>query len=339
MNRPLKKLFETGRMLRQSLAEQQACIADVYARMAPCLRSPDGTPPDYRVAPGAIPRSFRSWRRNLFSTLFHATYLAMDYTEPRRMLYGRIIHLYRIWVTSADNLLDHEDKIVVPIEMAGTSRVMRQVIALMAADRVLAELLDEAVAGKMISAQSARRLMQESLRRLLPSAAQEAQEEGGIRERPDPEHVLDVIHRLKTGLLFHVAFAAPEILEPAPDLARIQCLKDALMQIGLGCQILDDIRDMARDLLERRHNYVLSWMTRHQPEALKYWEGRATAVPDRLYLHTADAVAPAAERGFRMIRSGLLELGEAGLDYGPEATAQMANLMFTALDIPELQNV
>ena len=339
MGYPLKKLFETGRMLRQALGEQQACIADVYARMAPCLRSPDGTPLGYRVAPGAIPRSFRSWRRNLFSTLFHSTYLIMGYAEPQRMLYGRIIHLYRIWVTSADNLLDHEDKIVVPIEMPGTSRIMRQVIALMAADRVLAELLEEAVAGKMISAGSARLLMQESLRRLLPSAAQEAQEEGGIRGRPEPEHVLDVIHRLKTGLLFHVAFAAPEILEPAPDLARMRCLKDALMQVGLGCQVLDDIRDMARDLLERRHNYVLSWMAHHQPEALRHLEARALAVSDRLYLHAADAVAPAAERGFRMVRDGLCALGDAGLDCGPEATAQMANLMFTVLDIPELQNV
>jgi len=339
MTRPLKKLFATGQMLRQALSEQRDCIADVHARMAPCLRSPAGTPLDYRVAPGAVPRSFRSWRRNLFSTLFHSTYLVMGYALPQRMLYGRIIHLYRIWVTSADNLLDHEDKIVVPIEMPGTSRIMRQVIALMAADRVLAELLEEAVTDKMISAKSARLLMQESLRRLLPSAAQEAQEEGGIRERPEPEHVLDVIHRLKTGLLFHVAFAAPEILEPAPDLARMRRLKDALMQVGLGCQVLDDIRDMARDLLEQRHNYVLSWMAHHQPEALRQLEAQALTVSDRLYLHAADAVAPAAERGFRMVRDGLCALGDAGLDCGPETTAQMANLMFTVLDIPELQNV
>jgi hypothetical protein len=32
--------------------------------------------------------------------------------------------------------------------------------------------------------------------------------------RPPPEEVLGTIHRLKTGLLFNVAFVGPEIVEP-----------------------------------------------------------------------------------------------------------------------------
>ncbi len=328
----------TGRVMRTALREQQGCIRDVYDRMGPYLHSPDDTPPEYAVRPGGVPDAFFSWRRNLFSTLFHSVYLMLDCPEPRRLLYGRLIHLYRIWVTSADNLLDDEDKIVVPIVMPGASRVMRQVVGLMAADRVLAEILGEAVAAGTIDAAMAASLQRESLRRLLPSAAEEAAEEGGIGARPGPDHVLNVIHRLKTGLLFNVAFAGPEIVEPALPRARMAALKESLMQFGLGCQVLDDIRDLGKDLRERRHNYVLSWLAHHQPDALARLSERAAEGEDRLYLNAVPGVAPAAELGLRLMRTGLAQLGRAGLDYGERDAESMARMMFNVLDLGDLSH-
>lgn len=328
----------TGRVMRTALREQQGCIRDVYDRMEPYLHSPDDTPREYAVSPGEVPDAFFAWRRNLFSTLFHSVYLLLDFPEPRRRLYGRLIHLYRIWVTSADNLLDGEDKIVVPIVMPGASRVMRQVVGLMAADRVLAEILNAAVDDGTIDAAMAAGLQRESLRRLLPSAAEEAAEEGGIGARPDPEHVLNVIHRLKTGLLFNVAFAGPEIVEPALPRARLQLLKESLMQFGLGCQVLDDIRDLGKDLRERRHNYVLSWLAHRQPDALARLSAGAEKGEDRLYLRAAAGVAPAAERGLHLMRAGLAQLGRAGLDYGERDAESMARMMFSVLDLGDISH-
>lgn len=324
--------------MRKAFREQQGCIHDVYDRMAPYLSSPDDTPAAYTVRPGVVPDSFFTWRKNLFSTLFHSAYLLLDCPEPRRRLYGQLIHLYRIWVTSADNLLDDEDKIVAPIVMPGSSRVMRQVVALMAADRVLNDILREAVTTGVIPEATAALLQRESLRRLLPSAAEEAAEEGGVESRPAPEHVLHVIHRLKTGLLFNIAFAGPEIAEPNLSRRRMDGLKEALMQFGLGCQVLDDVRDMGKDLREGRHNYLLSWLTHHQPEALPALTARAAAGADRLYLQAPRCAAMAAEQGLGMMKAGLTRLGEEGLDFDGREADRMARFMFAVLDLKEFSH-
>ena len=307
----------------------------MHARLAPHLASPADTPAAYVVRPGPLPEANLNWRKNIFSTLFQSVYHLMDVPAPRRRLYGKLIHLFRIWVTSADNLLDGEDKEVVQMIMPGSARVMRQVVAVMAADRVLAEILNDAVAAGTLSAAQRDELARESLRRLLPSAAQEATEEGGIAVRPPPEDVLGVIHRIKTGLLFNVAFVGPEIVEPLAC-ARTERLREGLMDFGLGCQVLDDVRDMARDLLEKRHNYVLSVLAHQAPDRLNELAARAQSVADRLYLDVPQYALPAARRGFDLLVSGLRTLGEAGLGYDGAQAESMARAMFPVLDLEGL---
>ena len=336
MTNSWKTLFETGRIARAALREQQECIRAVHARLAPFLASPADTPAGFVVRPAPLPEANLAWRKNLFSTLFQSVYHLMDVPAPRRMLYGKLIHLFRIWVTSADNLLDGEDKVVVPVSMPGSARVMRQVIAVMAADRVLQEILNEAVDQHVLSPVQRDALSRESLRRLLPSAAQEATEEGGIAARPPPEEVLGVIHRLKTGLLFNVAFVGPEIAEPLAS-ARTARLREGLMDFGLGCQILDDVRDMARDLLEKRHNYVLSVLAHQAPDRLDDLSAVAQSVSDRLYLDVPQYALPAARRGFDLLASGLRTLGEAGLGYDGAQAESMARAMFPVLDLEGLE--
>ena len=330
-----KALFTTGRITRAALREQQECIRELHARLAPYLSTPDETPEEYIVRPGALPEANLGWRKNIFSTLFQSVYHLMDIPAPRRLLYGKLIHLFRIWVTSADNLLDGEDKEVVPMVMPGSARVMRQVVAVMAADRVLAECLNDAVADGVLTPAQRDALARESLRRLLPSAAQEATEEGGIALRPPAEEVLNVIHRLKTGLLFNVAFVGPEIVESAATL-RTRRLRAALMDFGLGCQVLDDIRDMARDLLEQRHNYVLSTLAHESPALLADLQQRTLDVADRIYLDVPQFALPAARRGLDLLVSGLRALGEAGLGYDGSQAESMARAMFPVLDLEGL---
>jgi hypothetical protein len=318
-----------------ALHEQQDCIREVHARLAPYLSSPDNTLSEYAVRPAPLPDEWLGWRKNIFSTLFQSVYHLMDVAPPRRMLYGKLIHLFRIWVTSADNLLDEEDKVVVPMDMPGSARIMRQVVAVMAADRVLAELLNDSVAQGVLTASQRDSLARESLRHLLPSAAQEATEEGGIAVRPPPEEVLNVIHRLKTGLLFNVAFVGPEIVEPVHS-PRAQRLRHGLMDFGLGCQVLDDIRDMARDLLEERHNVVLSALAHQDPAELEHLRLRAKTPADRLYLGVPKTVLPLARQGFDLLTSGLRTLGEAGLGYDGAQAETMARAMFPVLDLEGL---
>ena len=327
--------FSTGRITLAALHEQQACIREVHSRLAPFLATPDGTPREYAVCPAPLPPEWTGWRKNLFSTLFQSAYHLMDVPAPRRMLYGKLIHLFRSWVTSADNLLDDEDKVVVPLSMPGNARVMRQVVAIMAADRVLAEILNDACAQGIVSPLQRDALSRESLCRLLPSAAQEASEEGGIAARPPPEEVLHTIHRLKTGLLFNVAFVGPDLVEPLA-VSRSARLREGLMDFGLGCQILDDVRDVARDLLENRHNVVLSALAHQRPAELEDLRRRVRTPSDRLYLAVPKTVLPIARRGLDLLASGLRVLGEAGLGYNGAQAEAMARAMFPVLDLEGL---
>lgn len=329
--------WKAGKVFKAAFDEQQIAIKAIYGATDDVLHVPAGTPAEYAVSMAPIPDSFYALRKNIFSTLFQSMYHLLGCDPQHRLFYGKLIHLFRIWVTSADNLLDDEDKVVIPINMPGSSRVMRQVISIMTADRVFQRLLAEGLAAGALTAEQARELADRSLQILLPSAAQEASEEMGIIERPDPEHVLSVIHRYKTGILFNVAFLAPEIIEPHLNRIRAAALKDALLQFGIGCQVLDDIRDLARDHIERRHNYLLSDLWKNQPEFFQSLEHRELTVTDRLYLEVPQYTLPAARLGFGMMCAGLTALGDMGLGIRPKLAEKLAGSMFTVLDLQDLQ--
>ena len=330
-------MWASVRILRRAFREQQAIIREVHTRAAEIVRSPGDTPAAFTVELDAAPGALLTLRRNLFSTLFQSTYHVLEIAPERRRLYGAINYLFRIWVTSADNLLDREDKETLPIRMPGQSRVMRQVVAVMAADRILARLLDAAVRERQLAQEDAVALSESSLQVLLPSAAQEASEEGGITDRPRPEYVLNTIHRLKTGMLFHLPFLGPERVERGVDRQKMTALKDALMAFGLGCQILDDIRDMARDHRERRHNYVLSCLQWSADPYARTLDRRRPEVEERLYVEVPHVVIPAARLAMQHLCAGLAAMNQAGLDMQEAAIDPMAGVLFDTLDLTDLR--
>ncbi len=331
-------LWRTGKTLKSSYAEQMDCIREVYRLLDETIQTPSHAPANYRVSMGIIPDNFYTLRKNIFSTLFHSSYHLLDLSHKRRMLYGKLNHLFRIWVTSTDNLLDDEDKEVVPLIMPGQSPIMRQVVAIMAADRVLKKLLDEAVVDGVINADQARQLADSSLQVLLPSAALEASEEGGISKRPAPAYVLSTIHVLKTGILFHVPFLGPELIEPQIDQRRLTELKEALLKFGLGCQLLDDLRDLARDFIEGRHNYVLSILEQEQHPILQTWQQRPPSAEARLYQEVPQASLPTVRLAMQYLKESLTALKQLGLGIPMLSTDRMACSMLTILDLEDLRH-
>ncbi len=324
--------------IAQALSEQETCMRAVYGLADGIIRPPADSPPEFDVRMGVIPPAFFTSRRNIFSTLFYLTYMALGIAKPRRLLYGKLNHLFRIWVTGADNLLDEEDKCVLPLVIPGSSRVMREVVAIMAADRVLWHILNAAVVESMLTTQQADALADESLRCLLPSAAQEAGEESGVVTRPDPDYVLRTIHLFKTGLLFNIPFTGIDVIESDVDAERLARLKRALRLFGGGCQILDDVRDMARDFVERRHNYVLSVLERDKSERMKSWEQRAIKPEDRLYFEVLPESLAAAELGFRQLVEACTVLRDEGVIAAAVPVEHMAFSMFAVLDLEDLSH-
>jgi hypothetical protein len=335
----IENLWQQGKFLKAAFDEYKLCIKAVFKEARTILQSPPQTPTEFEVRLGTIPDEFYSLRRNLFSTLFQSMYHLLKIQEDRRLLYGKLNHLFRIWVTSADNLLDNEDKIVVPMEIAGSSRVMRQVISVMLADRILKNITDQAVENKILRQDEASLLTHKSLQILLPSAAEEASEEEGISHRPDAEYVLNTIHRLKTGLLFHIPFLGSDTIENNIDQNTLTLCKEGLMSFGLGCQILDDIRDIAKDYLEMRHSYILSTLYTDYP---LYVAKLGQIEPDingssNIFSLFPDAVYPAADRALGLLTNGLLSLGSAGLGINKAAAKLLSLGMFEVLGVGELR--
>ena len=118
----LKKHGSRKVVLNPAFEECRICLETVFKNARDILHTPAGTPTEFEVRLGAVPNEFYEIRKNLFSTLFQSVYHLLKIEKEQRLLYGTLNYLFRIWVTSADNLLDNEDKIVVPMEMNGSSQ-------------------------------------------------------------------------------------------------------------------------------------------------------------------------------------------------------------------------
>ncbi len=249
--------FKQIKILNKAFCEQKIIVKNVWDIADNILNNKKDNS-FFNVELLDLPDEKLSFGKNLFSSLFLSVFHLLDIEQDKRILYGSLNHLFRAWVTSADNLLDNEDKITFDIEMTGDSRVMRQVVVIMLADRIMYKLLDDAVEKKLISRKEAHILSIESLRILLPSASEEGFEEGGLKEQLSPEFILKEIHPVKTGILFHIPFLAIEKIEKNIDLEKMLLLKNGFMEFGVGCQLLDDIRDITRDYIENRANYFIA---------------------------------------------------------------------------------
>ncbi|MBF0569432.1 MAG: hypothetical protein HQL18_01485 [Candidatus Omnitrophica bacterium] len=331
----ISRAFSVNKVLRSSFAECRLCLKDVEIAGRSVVVSPALTQKEFMINAGSFPAEMYMPHRNFFSALFQAVYGFLNIPLERRMLYGRINYLFRIWVTSADNLLDGEDKVSFSIKMPVDSRVMRQVVVIMAADRILARFLEEAVAGAVITREEARMISDGTLQVLLPSAAEEASEEGGIAQRPSPEYVLNTIHQLKTGLLFHLPLFGPERLEKAPDRKVLASCRQGLGKFGLGCQLLDDMRDLSRDHLERRQNYALSLLAHQHPSAFSRLQGmeETLSLERPIFSEFTDELTPVARMGHDYMLEGLRHLNDCGLGLKEEYARAVVLWMFKALDV------
>jgi hypothetical protein len=169
-------------------------------------------------------------------------------------------------VTGCDNLLDDEYKKTLVTDLPEKGWRMRSVLDIMVSDRVLYALLMDACQKNELTLNQVTFAGAVSLRALTRSGAQEAAEEGGIDFRLPPEAVLSRVHHYKTALLFQCVWAIPEGIESCPP-ALVSILKRALYDIGMGCQILDDMVDLSSDIRNRRHNYAASLIYHATAEA------------------------------------------------------------------------
>ena len=211
---------------------------------------------------------YYSMEKNFFSSIFLYSYFRAGIPASRRIFYVAVNQCLRGMVTGCDNILDNEYKMTLATDLPLKAGKFRSIVDIMVSDRVLFSLLQQEFLSGKLSSDQVMAAAFESLRTLAKSGAQEASEEQGAGGILNPDYILSDIHSLKTGILFQSPWALPDMLEDLntrdkkiTDFGTMQSsmvIKDALFDIGMGCQIFDDMVDLSLDMKMDRHNYVAS---------------------------------------------------------------------------------
>ncbi len=253
------------------------------------------------------PRDYTSLEKNFFSALFLYSYHRAGIPPRRRILYTAINQCLRGMVTGCDNLMDDEYKETLITDLPGKSFRFRSVLDIMVSDRILFELLFKYFTEDRMSTQQFLGTIAASITALTRSGAQEASEEGGVDAVLPPQQVLETVHHFKTGLLFMCPWSVPRIIEDCSNTA-VDSLLEGLYRIGLGCQVMDDMVDLAQDIKKRHHNFLASLVYYHSGSAqwdrLNAWASE-TGDERKFMTEFPDAVSRAVQVARQFLKEGL----------------------------------
>lgn len=259
------------------------------------------------------PPGFLKLENNFFSALFLYSYHRAGIARQRRILYAALNHCLRGMVTGCDNILDDEYKQTLATDLPEGATRFRSIVDIMASDRVMFSILMAACNRHELSPVQVLEASTASLHALTASGIQESTEEQGIQSIQPPRDVLSKVHHYKTGLLFNCPWGIPEVLETLSAQA-VAPLKQALYQIGMGCQIMDDMADLGRDIREARHNYVASLIFHHAgPDQWRRLQEKAAAEPVDLKKATLLLEFPPALQESARVAQTYLQEGLAAL--------------------------
>ena len=197
--------------------------------------------------------------RNLFSILFLACAHPFALPPAKKFFYARVNQCLRALVTGCDNLLDDEYKEVIPFALEGSGSRFRSVMTIMTADRLISDLAATEMAADNLSLYQVKELSRMVMTVLTPSGIEEHEEESLIELAiPTPEEIIEKVHHRKTGLLFRAPLDLIAGLENGHNEITRE-VTDGLRLFGLGCQMLDDLKDAGADLAARHYNAVISY--------------------------------------------------------------------------------
>jgi hypothetical protein len=196
-------------------------------------------------------------QKNFFSILFLSVYKALGIPRERRMIYGVINHCLRGLVTGTDNLLDNEYKELLPLDLPDDALRFKSVMHILLFDRFLGRVVNQMADEGVIDRPLADRVQRELFRAMVPIGAEEAQEEGGVREIISPAAILDSVHMYKGGKLLCLSFVAPLLIEQE-NRRLLTLAEQGIFSIGMALQVIDDLTDFYADMRDLRHNYLVS---------------------------------------------------------------------------------
>lgn len=245
--------------LAPDMEAQAAAVRLVYADLETLIderfRSP--TP----VVPGAdnvlTPEGLRFLQEYFFLILFRSIFGSLGVSEERLRCYAELNFCIKGTITAADNIFDDQAKSLLPLADHAGARFL-SILQLMAFERLLRAAFDRAEGLGVMTPDQAALIGRGLMDRMAEIGVLEGSEEGGVTDVPDPDTMVEKVHRVRGGALFALAFVAPKVLERGATAESLGRAEVAIARLGTAFQIVDDLTDFEFDLQRRSHNLLVS---------------------------------------------------------------------------------
>lgn len=290
----------------------------VWSKLSPDMEAQaDAVRVVYRDLEGLIGKEFRSTEPHVpsaaevstpeglhflqeyfFLILFRSIFRSLGVPEKRLRVYTEVNFCIKGTITAADNLFDDQEKSLLPLRPHAGPRFM-SILQLMAFERLLRGALDRGVANDVLDRTAAAAIQRALLDRMATIGTLEGSEEGGVDVIPEPDVMVESVHRVRGGALFALAFAGPAVLETEEAGDRMRRAEKAVAQLGTAFQIVDDLTDFEFDVGRRSHNLLTAQIHHRGSEAER-------AALDRC-LTTGDVPEGVVESTFRESARAVLE--------------------------------
>ncbi|MDZ7779578.1 MAG: class 1 isoprenoid biosynthesis enzyme [Gemmatimonadota bacterium] len=280
-------------------------LGEAYREEAPHVPSADEI---------ETPAGLHFLQEYFFLILFRSIFRALRVPEDRLRLYTELNFCIKGTITAADNIFDDQEKRLLPLRRHAGARFM-SILQLMAFERLQRRALDRGEMAGVIDRDDAVAVQRGLLDRMAKIGTLEGSEEGGVDEIPDPEVMVESVHRVRGGALFALAFAAPEVLEDGTA-EETRTAEDAVARLGTAFQIVDDLTDFEFDIGRRSHNLLVAQIHHRGSEAerralARAWESGALE-PGAVESTFRDAARAVLERAYREARASFETLEGLG---------------------------
>jgi hypothetical protein len=308
--------------LAPDMEAQAEAVRTVYADLEGVIGEPFRTTAPHvpTAAEVTTPEGLHFLQEYFFLILFRSIFGSLGVSADRLQTYSELNFCIKGTITAADNIFDDQAKSLLPLADHAGARFM-SILQLMSFERLLRGVLDRAAHDEVIDSASVAPIQRALIDRMAEIGVLEGSEEGGVDGIPEPDAMVEKVHRVRGGALFALAFAAPSVLESGEMADRMRRAEEAIARLGTAFQIVDDLTDFEFDVGRRSHNLLVSQIhhggTPEERAAFEpLWDGAVVpeGVVEATFAHSARAVL---ERAYVEARAAFAELQGLGHWFDP----------------------
>lgn len=265
-------------------------------------------------------------QENFFLVLFRSVFGCFAKNANRLQLYSELNFCIRGTITAADNLFDDEGKSWLPLQLQSGQR-FQSILQLMAFERLSRGVLHRGFGRDLLGQNDIGQIQRRLFSMMAGIGTLEGSEEAGVAELLEPREMIPRVHALRGGDLFALSFVAPKVMEPSEQGVAIAEAEQAIRDLGIAFQIVDDLVDFEDDI-SRKSNNLLAAQIRHYGSVDEKLRMKALAMgqpcpPDLVETCLAESAGVVLDMAQGHAVSAATRLQELGHWLGPSIATEL----------------